>query len=147
MLALSAALQLGIQLPIATRHDRPIAHGSRLLARASPRQICMAQPQGKKKKKVLKPSAPPKSSTVAKEKHLFFDEVMIGARGGAGGNGAAVSLPKVGKGAWIRRTADGDYDLPPGGGRGGSVVLEVDTSLCDLLHLHDRPPLVAAMIT
>ena len=33
------------------------------------------------------------------------------------------------------RTADGDFALPEGGGRGGSVVLEVDTSLQDLHHV------------
>ena len=87
-------------------------------------------------------------------------------RGGQGGHGAAFDLPDKGKGAKLGRTSDGDFALPEGGGRGGrwshlptphnslhtthcsllttcSVVLEVDTSLQDLLHLHGRP-LVAA---
>ena len=58
-------------------------------------------------------------AAVAKEKHLFFDEVSLSVRGGQGGHGAAFDLPKVGKGAKLGRTSDGDFALPEGGGRGG----------------------------
>ena len=99
----------------------------------------VAPPKGPGRKKLA--SATP--ADVAKDKHLFFDEVAVSVRGGHGGRGAAFDLPKVGKGAKLGRTADGDFDLPEGGGRGGSVILEVDTALQDLLHMHGRP-LVAA---
>jgi len=117
-------------------------------ARAAPR--CAAPPSGPRRKPNPDPNPNRKKrlseatpADVAKEKHLFFDEVALSVRGGQGGHGAAFHLPKVGKGAKLGRTADGDFALPEGGGRGGSVVLEVDTSLQDLLHLHGRP-LVAA---
>ena len=116
-------------------------------ARAAPR--CAAPPSApreRRTKKRLRAGAGGAKATpkdVAREKHLFFDEVTLSVRGGQGGHGAAFDLPKAGKGAKLARTADGDFALPEGGGRGGSVVLEVDTALQDLLHLHGRP-LVAA---
>ena len=116
-------------------------------ARAAPR--CAAPPSApreRRAKKRLRAGAGGAKATpkdVAREKHLFFDEVTLSVRGGQGGHGAAFDLPKAGKGAKLARTADGDFALPEGGGRGGSVVLEVDTALQDLLHLHGRP-LVAA---
>ena len=115
--------------------------------RAAPR--CAAPPSApreRRTKKRLRAGAGGAKATpkdVAREKHLFFDEVTLSVRGGQGGHGAAFDLPKAGKGAKLARTADGDFALPEGGGRGGSVVLEVDTALQDLLHLHGRP-LVAA---
>eukprot|EP00966_Prymnesium_polylepis_P165488 3825625-Prymnesium_polylepis.1 len=39
----------------------------------------------------------------------------------------------------LPKNADGDFDLPPGGGKGGDVILQVDPSLSDLLHLRARP--------
>ena len=106
-------------------------------ARAAPR--CAAPPSApreRRAKKRLRAGAGGAKATpkdVAREKHLFFDEVTLSVRGGQGGHGAAFDLPKAGKGAKLARTADGDFALPEGGGRGGSVVLEVDTALQDLL--------------
>jgi len=94
-----------------------------------------------KKIKRLKTTKPP--ADVAKDKHLFFDEAEITCRSGAGGHGALISLPKRGDGPKLRRTADHDFELPPGGGAGGDVVLFVDPSCGDLLHLRGRDALVA----
>ena len=80
---------------------------------------------------------------VAKLKHLHFDEAEIIVRAGAGGHGAVITLPKRGEGPKIRRTSDDDFELPPGGGDGGDVVLFVDPSVGDLLHLRGREALVA----
>ena len=116
-------------------------------ARAAPRcAVPPSAPRERRTKKRLRAGADAAKATpkaVAREKHLFFDEVTLSVSGGQGGHGAAFDLPKAGKGAKLARTADGDFALPEGGGRGGSVVLEVDTALQDLLHLHGRP-LVAA---
>ena len=78
-----------------------------------------------------------------KEKHLLFDEVEVVVRGGAGGHGAVISLPKRGEGPKLKRKADNDFALPPGGGDGGDVVLFVDPALSTLLHLRGRPVLAA----
>ena len=94
-----------------------------------------------KKIKRLKTTKPP--ADVAKDKHLFFDEAEITCRSGGGGHGALISLPKRGDGPKLRRTADDDFELPPGGGAGGDVVLFVDPSCGDLLHLRGRDALVA----
>ena len=58
---------------------------------------------------------------VAREKHLFFDEVTLSVRGGQGGHGAAFDLPKAGKGAKLARTADGGQ--ADGGGAQQLAVL------------------------
>ena len=129
---MTAAPLIGLVLAILL----PIPH--RQAHRHAP-PLSVARPKGPGRKR-LSEATP---ADVAKEKHLFFDEVSLSVRGGHGGRGDAFNLPKAGKGAKIRRTADGDFDLPEGGGRGGSVILEVDTALQDLLHLHGRP-LVAA---
>ena len=119
----------------------PVGPGSRrAVAQTRTRTPCLVRaPRGRGAKR-LSESTP---SGLAKDKHLFFDEVAVSVRGGHGGNGAAFHLPRAGKGAKLKRTADGDFELPAGGGHGGRVVLEVDTSLQDLLHLHGRPLLAA----
>lgn len=83
-------------------------------------------------------------AAVEKDKHLLFDEADIVCRSGVGGSGAVIKLPKRGDGPKLRRTADDDFELPPGGGCGGDVVLFVDPSYGDLLHLRGREVLVAA---
>ena len=44
-----------------------------------------------------------------------------------------------GEGPRLKLTADNDFELPPGGGAGGDVVLFVDPATPDLLHLRERP--------
>ncbi|KAL1529683.1 hypothetical protein AB1Y20_000622 [Prymnesium parvum] len=78
------------------------------------------------------------SKDLDKEKHLYFDQVSIVVRSGNGGDGMLLTLPKRGEGPLLEKNADGDFVLPPGGGRGGDVFLVVDPSLSDLLHLRER---------
>ena len=78
------------------------------------------------------------------ERHLLFDECSVEVRGGHGGHGAVVSLPRRGEGPRLKRTAEADYVLPPGGGDGGDVLLFVDPACSDLLHLRERQTLAAA---
>ena len=92
--------------------------------------------------KRLSTRAPTDAATV-KQKHLLYDEVAVRARGGRGGDGMLITLPARGKGPMLSRTADGDLEMPPGGGRGGSVIIYVDTSVSDLLHLHGQSVLAA----
>jgi len=104
-----------------------------LAVRAPPPRCAIADG---KKLPVAKP--PPK---IAKEAHNFFDGASVAVQSGGGGDGHVLKLNDGGP--RLARTADGDFELPPGGGSGGSVVLVVDTALCDLLHLHSRKALVA----
>ena len=110
-----------------------------MLVPLGPARQCVLHPQhharaALRMQRAVPPSAPKERRTkkrlgsegtkatpaaVAKEKHLFFDEVSLSVRGGQGGHGAAFDLPKVGKGAKLGRTSDGDFALPEGGGRGG----------------------------
>ena len=99
----------------------------------------MAKSRGKGKQ--LPNKSPP--ADVLKEKWRHFDEAEVMCRSGAGGHGAVISLPKRGAGPRLRRTADDDFELPPGGGNGGHVYLFVDPSCGDLLHLRGRPTLAA----
>ena len=80
---------------------------------------------------------------IEKDKHLLFDEAEVVARAGPGGNGAVLTLPSRGEGPKLKRTADSDFELPPGGGHGGDVILFVDPGVSDLLHLRGRPVLTA----
>ena len=82
-------------------------------------------------------------AAIEKEKHLHFDHADITVRGGAGGHGAVIRLPGPGEGPRLPKDSDGNFMLPEGGGRGGDVLLEVDPSLSDLLHLHSRGELSA----
>ena len=86
----------------------------------------------------------PPPADIAKDKHLHFDEADVIVRGGAGGHGKVLSLPAKGEGPRLKRNADDDFELPPGGGDGGDVILFVDPAVCDLLHLRGRPTLAAA---
>lgn len=61
-----------------------------------------------------------------KDRHLYFDRVELTLQGGDGGNGAVV------QGA---QASDRSALEMPAGGPGGDVVLFVDTSVSDLLHL------------
>ena len=100
---------------------------------ASP--VLLAGPKKASGKK-LPPKPPPPD--IDKDKHLFFDEAEVTCRAGAGGRGAVITLPKRGDGPKLKRTADDDFELPPGGGNGGDVVLYVDPSCSDLLHLRGK---------
>ena len=110
-----------------------------MLVPLGPARQCVLHPQhharaALRMQRAVPPSAPKERRTkkrlgsdgtkatpaaVAKEKHLFFDEVSLSVRGGQGGHGAAFDLPDKGKGAKLGRTSDGDFALPEGGGRGG----------------------------
>eukprot|EP00316_Scyphosphaera_apsteinii_P008668 CAMPEP_0119305280 /NCGR_PEP_ID=MMETSP1333-20130426/6314_1 /TAXON_ID=418940 /ORGANISM="Scyphosphaera apsteinii, Strain RCC1455" /LENGTH=442 /DNA_ID=CAMNT_0007308339 /DNA_START=137 /DNA_END=1465 /DNA_ORIENTATION=+ len=79
----------------------------------------------------------------SEERHLYFDRVEVVVSGGHGGNGAVIHVGRNRKEPRLGRTAGGDFQLPPGGGRGGDVILFVDPTLPDLLHLHGRPQLKA----
>ena len=72
------------------------------------------------------------------QSYLYYDEVELTVRSGPGGHGAVLTLPKRGDGPRLKRTADDDFELPPGGGHGGDVVLFVDPSVGDLLHLRGQ---------
>ena len=108
--ALAMLVPLGHQ-PSMQQH--PQHHARAALRCAAPPS---SPPNGPRRKKRLSEATP---ADVAREKHLFFDEVSLSVRGGQGGHGAAFHLPKVGKGAKLGRTSDGDFALPEGGGRGG----------------------------
>lgn len=78
------------------------------------------------------------------EKHLLFDTADIVVKSGSGGRGEVIdykdAFPVKGRGPVInlRRDADGNPELPPGGGDGGNIVLFVDPARTDLLHLRGR---------
>ena len=72
------------------------------------------------------------------QKHLYFDRAEITVRSGKGGNGAVLDLPPRKSGIVLNKNADGDFELPPGGGKGGDVILQVNPALSDLLHLRAR---------
>jgi len=106
----------------------------------SPHQRCRSPPLLRARKvKELATQGPLKG----KAAHEYFDRVDVTVRAGAGGHGAVIRLPRGGKGPKLDRNADGDLELPPGGGTGGDVVLFVDPAVPDLLHLHSRPRLTA----
>ena len=102
-------------------------------------------PKSKAAKQKPPPNALPKrKEQLEDDKHLFYDEVEVAVRSGGGGHGAVISLPKRGDGPRLKRTADDDFELPPGGGHGGDVILVVDPSVNDLLHLRGKPVIAAA---
>ena len=82
-------------------------------------------------------------SDIEKDKHLHFDEAVVTVRAGAGGRGAVIPPDAAGEGRRLKRTSDSDFELPPGGGCGGDVILFVDPALSDLLHLRGRRLLAA----
>ena len=122
----------------------------------------------KQKKSPTRSAAKKKEPKDLEDKHLFYDEVEVAVRSGPGGHGAVITPPKRGSGpsnraikrgqmdgpsreqhstriskSSLKRTADNDFELPPGGGHGGDVVLFVDPSVGDLLHLRGKATLAA----
>lgn len=62
-----------------------------------------------------------------------FDSARISVRAGRGGEGKVVRMPASGGG--LDRDEGGEFIPPFGGGRGGDVILYVDTSVQTLLNL------------
>ncbi|XP_051139933.1 probable GTP-binding protein OBGC2 [Andrographis paniculata] len=87
----------------------------------------------------------PTPETLVKERHKYFDEVLITVRAGDGGHGAVLSLPsqgkstkeKVKKKSSYKRDFDGSLILPVGG-HGGDVILYADESEDTLLEFHKK---------
>ena len=82
----------------------------------------------------------------ASEKHLFFDEAIVTAQGGQGGDGEAwqgskAKIVKNFKYQWGRNQKK-HIELPAAepadGGRGGNVYLRVERTCESLLHFHER---------
>ncbi|KAL0438492.1 UNVERIFIED_CONTAM: putative GTP-binding protein OBGC2 [Sesamum latifolium] len=84
----------------------------------------------------------PTPETLVKERHKYFDEVIITVRAGDGGHGAILSLPnqkgpsksqgkfekeKTKKKSSYKRDFDGSLILPVGG-HGGDVIIYADES-------------------
>lgn len=90
-------------------------------------------------------------STLIREPHKYFDQVIITVRSGDGGHGAVLSMPrekvtskktqgkqiqeKTKKKTLYKRDSDGSLILPMGG-HGGDVVIYADESLDTLLEFH-----------
>ncbi|KAF7829622.1 putative GTP-binding protein OBGC2 [Senna tora] len=97
----------------------------------------------------VSPSSSP--STVIKEPHKYFDQVIITVRSGDGGHGAILSMPnqrvnsskgkqekeKTRKKSSFRRDFDGSLILPTGG-HGGDVVIYADEGKDSLLEFHKK---------
>lgn len=97
----------------------------------------------------VSPSASP--STVIKEPHKYFDQVIITVRSGDGGHGAILSMPnqrvnssqgkqekeKTKRKSSYRRDFDGSLILPTGG-HGGDVVIYADEGKDTLLEFHKK---------
>ncbi|KAJ8772590.1 hypothetical protein K2173_027767 [Erythroxylum novogranatense] len=97
-----------------------------------------------------KESPATKSSTVIREPHKYFDQVVITVRSGDGGHGAILGLPQQrapksqgkqpsremsGKKTSFKRDFDGTLILPVGG-CGGDVVIYADEGKDTLLEFH-----------
>lgn len=132
---------LGRNLDELSGRSVPSAVLPRPLLRSHPVLMAASRKGDSKPSKRLSSKAPPED--IEKLKHLYFDEVEVVVRSGNGGDGAVIALPARGEGPRLKRTSDDDFELPPGGGAGGNVVLFVDPALSDLLHLRGRPVLVA----
>ena len=81
---------------------------SGLLANSRPRALApptmlAAGPAGRRPAKKLAVRKP--TPEVDKDKHLLFDEAEVTVRGGAGGHGMVLSLPRRGEGPKLKRTA------------------------------------------
>ncbi|XVE94630.1 hypothetical protein REPUB_Repub02eG0025400 [Reevesia pubescens] len=92
-------------------------------------------------------------TTLLKEPHKYFDQVIITVRSGDGGHGAILSMPnqqratksqgkheskeKTKKNVSYKRDFDGSLILPMGG-HGGDVVIYVDEGKDTLLELHKK---------
>ncbi|KAK4390731.1 putative GTP-binding protein OBGC2 [Sesamum angolense] len=92
----------------------------------------------------------PTPETLVKERHKYFDEVIITVRAGDGGHGAILSLPnqnsklqgkfdkeKTKKKSFYKRDFDGSLILPVGG-HGGDVIIYADESKDTLLEFHKK---------
>ncbi|KAG8377855.1 hypothetical protein BUALT_Bualt08G0076900 [Buddleja alternifolia] len=101
--------------------------------------------------KVKNPPSPTPEALV-KERHKYFDEVIITVRAGDGGHGAVLNLPnqsapsnsqgkferqKTKKKSSFKRDFDGSLILPLGG-HGGDVVIYADESQDTLLEFHKK---------
>ncbi|KZV26771.1 hypothetical protein F511_25335, partial [Dorcoceras hygrometricum] len=101
---------------------------------------------------LIKTKSPPSPSqeTLVKERHKYFDEVIISVRAGDGGHGSILSVPnhkatsksqrtfgkdKTKKRDSYKRDFDGSLILPVGG-HGGDVVIYADESIDTLLEFH-----------
>ncbi|KAL1542948.1 putative GTP-binding protein OBGC2 [Salvia divinorum] len=94
----------------------------------------------------------PNPDVLVKERHKYFDEVIITVRAGDGGHGAILNLPsqsgpsksvgkfdkeKTKKKASYKRDFDGSLILPVGG-HGGDVIIYADESEDTLLEFHKK---------
>lgn len=103
---------------------------------------------------LTKTKSPPSPSqeTLLKERHKYFDEVIISVRAGDGGHGAILNLPnqketsksqrtfrkdKTKKRDSYKRDFDGSLILPVGG-HGGDVVIYADENTETLLEFHKK---------
>ena len=77
----------------------------------------------------------PVEPSLEKDKHLYFDRVELTVQGGHGGDGAVIRPDQEGLSAQAMERSE--VVMPPGG-NGGGVLLYVDPSLTDLLHLRVR---------
>lgn len=100
----------------------------------------------------VKNPPPPTPETLVKERHKYFDEVIITVRAGDGGHGAILSLPnqsspsksvgkfdkeKTKKKVSYKRDFDGSLILPLGG-YGGDVIIYADENKDTLLEFHKK---------
>lgn len=94
----------------------------------------------------MKNLPPPTPETLVKERHRYFDEVIITVRAGDGGHGAILTMPKSAgkfdkekpkKKASYKRDFDGSLILPMGG-HGGDVVIYADETIDTLLDFHRK---------
>ncbi|XP_073276728.1 probable GTP-binding protein OBGC2 [Primulina huaijiensis] len=101
--------------------------------------------------KTKSPSSP-SQETLLKERHKYFDEVIISVRAGDGGHGAILNLPnqketsksqrtfrkdKTKKRDSYKRDFDGSLILPVGG-HGGDVLIYADENTDTLLEFHKK---------
>lgn len=98
----------------------------------------------------VKKQPSPSPEALVKEKHKYFDEVIITVRAGDGGHGAVLNMPnqkaaskshgkfdkdKAKKRGSYKRDFDGSVILPVGG-HGGDIVIYADESKDTLLEFH-----------
>ncbi|XP_010549270.1 PREDICTED: probable GTP-binding protein OBGC2 [Tarenaya hassleriana] len=97
-------------------------------------------------------SSPENTTSLVKEPHKYFDQVIITVRAGDGGHGAVLTMPnqrpdksqgKSRKDKTKRRNPSykRDYDgsvILPVGGHGGDVVIYADEEKDSLLELHNQ---------
>ena len=98
-----------------------------------------------------KESPSSKPTTVIREPHKYFDQVIITVRSGDGGHGAVLNMPNQGGGKSqgkrdkentrkknsYKRDFDGSLILPTGG-HGGDVVIYADEGKDSLLEFHTK---------